>query len=470
MDFLADLNPQQSQAVQATDGPVLVLAGPGSGKTRVLTHRAAYLVRVRHIAPRNIMAVTFTNKAAREMRERLEKLLGAGVSKELTLGTFHAICARFLRREAPHLGLAREFAIYDQDDQLSLVKQALHDLNLDDKRYKPSALQNKISQAKSELVTPELFQPQTYNDEITKRVYERYQTLLRENNALDFDDLLMQMVVLFDQNPTVLLYYQTRYEHLLVDEFQDTNTAQYALIKQLAGTRRNVFCVGDEDQCLPTGTLVQTLQGPKPIEKIRAGNRIVAASGRGASMLADVGHVEGRPYQGELVCITTRQGCSLRATPNHIVFARLGISADVHLVYLMYQANLGYRIGVTVGARSDGVAPELKTGLLVRGNQEQADRVWILRVCPTRDEAHYWEALYAFQYGIPTTVFHISGRRMRMSQESIDRLYHAIDTRERAERLLSDLGRDERYPHYIPKAKLLDCFSYSLRSPTCTKG
>jgi len=250
MDFLADLNPQQRKAAEASDGPVLVLAGPGSGKTRVLTHRVAYLVRVRHVAPRNIMAVTFTNKAAREMRERLEKLLGVGESKELTLGTFHAICARFLRREAPHLGLSREFAIYDDDDQLSLIKQALRDLNLDDKRYKPSALQNKISQAKSELVTPELFQPQTYHDEITRRVYERYQLLLRDNNALDFDDLLMQMVILFDQNPTVLRYYQNRYEHILVDEFQDTNTAQYTLVKQLAGQRRNVFCVGDEDQSI----------------------------------------------------------------------------------------------------------------------------------------------------------------------------------------------------------------------------
>ena len=250
MDFLSDLNPQQRQAVQATDGPVLVLAGPGSGKTRVLTHRVAYLVQVRHIAPRNIVAVTFTNKAAREMRDRLEKLLGVNESKELTLGTFHAICARFLRREAPTLGLSREFAIYDADDQLSLIKQALRDLNLDDKRYKPSVLQDKISQAKSELVTPELFQSQTYHDEITRRVYERYQVLLRENNALDFDDLLMQMVVLFDQNPTVLRHYQNRYEHVLVDEFQDTNTVQYALVKQLAGTRRNVFCVGDEDQSI----------------------------------------------------------------------------------------------------------------------------------------------------------------------------------------------------------------------------
>lgn len=250
MDLLSDLNSRQRQAVEAPDGPVLVLAGPGSGKTRVLAHRVAYLVQARGIAPRIIMAVTFTNKAAHEMRDRLEKLLGVSQAKELTLGTFHAICARFLRREAPHVGLEREFAIYDEDDQLALVKQAVKDLNLDDKKYRPTTLQNKISQAKSELVTPELFQPQTYNDEITLRVYERYQQLLRENNALDFDDLLMQVVILFDQNPTVLRHYQDRYEHILVDEFQDTNTAQYALLRQLASKDRNVFCVGDEDQSI----------------------------------------------------------------------------------------------------------------------------------------------------------------------------------------------------------------------------
>ncbi|HEY4720801.1 MAG TPA: UvrD-helicase domain-containing protein, partial [Anaerolineae bacterium] len=452
MDLFADLNPQQRKAVEASDGPVLVLAGPGSGKTRVLTHRVAYLVQARGIAPRNILAVTFTNKAAREMRDRLEKLLGVNEAKELTLGTFHAICARFLRREAPLVGLSREFAIYDDDDQLALVKRTLQDLNLDDKKYRPTAMQNKISQAKSELVTPDQFQPHTYADEIARRVYERYQQLLRENNALDFDDLLMQMVILFDQNSTVLRHYQNRYEHVLVDEFQDTNTAQYALVRQLAGTRRNVFCVGDEDQCLPTGTLIQTPHGPKSIEKIRAGEQILAASGRGASMFARVSHVESRPHHGEVIRVTTRQGYSFRATPNHVIFARLGISPNVHLVYLMYQANLGYRIGVTVGARSDGAAPEPKTGLLVRGNQEQADRVWILRTCSTRDEAYYWESFYAFEYGIPTTVFFVRGRRMRMSQVAIDRLYQAVDTCEHAERLLADLQMDVRFPHYIPKA------------------
>src|SRR5205085_5517018 len=143
------------------------------------------------------------------------------------------------------------------------------------------------------------------------------------------------------------------------------------------------------------------------------------------------------------------------ATPNHIVFTRLGVNPNVHMVYLMFRAGLGYRIGLTTGARSDGESIELQTGLKVRGNQEQADRMWILRVCSERDEAYYWEHFYAFQYGIPTTVFHVGGRNMRFSQTAINRLYKAIDTKERAERLLADLHMDPHYPHYIPKAKLL---------------
>ncbi len=248
MDLLQGLNPQQRRAVEASDGPVLILAGPGSGKTRVLTHRAAYLIEVRQIDPRHMMAVTFTNKAAREMKDRLGRLLGAGRAAELTLGTFHAICARFLRRDAPHVGLNRDFVIYDADDQESLVKRALQDLNIDDKKHKPSAVLNAISSAKSELIPPEAYAAPTYWHEAVGRVYVRYQELLRANNALDFDDLLMEVVRLFDQNPTVLGYYQNRYWHILVDEFQDTNTAQYALLRQLAARSRNVFVVGDEDQ------------------------------------------------------------------------------------------------------------------------------------------------------------------------------------------------------------------------------
>ena len=455
MDLLQGLNPQQARAVEAPDGPVLVLAGPGSGKTRVLTHRAAYLVEVRKVWPRQILAVTFTNKAAREMRERLAKILGPTRSGELTLGTFHAICARWLRRDAPEIGLSRDFVIFDEDDQQQVVKRVLHELNIDDKKYKPSAVLNAISNAKNELITPDIYQPPTYWHEMVRRVYPRYQELLRQSNALDFDDLLLEVVRLLDARPDILARYQDRYQHILVDEFQDTNTVQYALISRLSAKSHNIFCVGDEDQCLPAGTLIHTPQGAKPIEKVQVGDQVLAASGRGAVMPAPVTHVGSRSHHGEVVRVTTRHGYSFSATPNHIVFARLGISPDVHCVYLMRRFDKGYRVGVTVGARSDGITAELQAGLIVRGNQEKADQVWILRVCPTREEAYYWEAYYAFQYGIPTTVFHVTGRHMRMSQPLIDQLYDSIDTPERAEQLLSDLKLDPRYPHYVPKAKLL---------------
>lgn len=250
MDLLAELNLQQRKAVAASDGPVLVLAGPGSGKTRVLTYRVAWLVRERRVAPRRIMAVTFTNKAAREMRERLEKLLGLAAAGELTLGTFHATCARILRREAEAAGVSRDYTIFDADDQLRLVKQALADLNLDDTRYPPQKVLSAISRAKNELVPPEAYEAASYYDEIVRRVYERYQALLTANDGLDFDDLLMITARLFDQNPAVLAKYQERYCHVLVDEFQDTNQAQYVLLRQLTGWHHNLFCVADEDQSI----------------------------------------------------------------------------------------------------------------------------------------------------------------------------------------------------------------------------
>lgn len=249
MDLLDGLNPQQREAVTAGPGPVLVLAGPGSGKTRVLTHRVAYLVREVGVSPYHILAVTFTNKAAREMRQRLEKLL-AGRVHGLSVGTFHAMCARLLRREAEHLPFSRDFVIYDESDQQALVRQALADLNLDEKRYRPATLLAAISKAKNELVTPEQYTPGSYYGEVVRRVYERYQRLLLDNNALDFDDLLMHLVHLFQSRPDVLAKYQDLYQHILVDEFQDTDPSQYTLLRQLAEKHRNLFVVGDEDQSI----------------------------------------------------------------------------------------------------------------------------------------------------------------------------------------------------------------------------
>jgi DNA helicase-2/ATP-dependent DNA helicase PcrA len=251
MDILAELNPAQREAVEAIEGPVLILAGPGSGKTRVITHRVAYLIRVCGVSPYRIMAVTFTNKAAREMMERLNNLVSSAV-KELTLGTFHAICARFLRRDGKAIGIDSQFVIYDDDDQISLLKRSLQDLALDPNQYAPRAIQSAITAAKSRMLTPAdyLNYSRSYFEEVVQRVYERYQQLLTESSALDFDDLLMKTVHLFRHNPELLERYQSRYLHLQVDEFQDTNLVQYELTKQLAGKYRNICVVGDPDQSI----------------------------------------------------------------------------------------------------------------------------------------------------------------------------------------------------------------------------
>ncbi|MER2599800.1 MAG: UvrD-helicase domain-containing protein [Caldilineales bacterium] len=261
MDILAGLNAQQIAAVTAPDGPVLVLAGPGSGKTRVLTQRIAYLVQQRGVPPYRLMAVTFTNKAAREMRTRTERILGLepetmGGSasrtglRGLTIGTFHSICALLLRREHQATAFGGNFVIYDSDDQQRVVKAVIKQLDLNDKLYRPPALHAYISRCKNELVTPDRIETKTYWEEVAGRVYAGYQALLRQNNALDFDDLLMETALLLRDNAEVRTRYQERYQHLLVDEFQDTNVAQYELIKLLVGSLRNLFCVADEDQSI----------------------------------------------------------------------------------------------------------------------------------------------------------------------------------------------------------------------------
>ena len=249
--ILSGLNPQQRQAVTAGEGPILVLAGPGSGKTRVLTHRIAYIVEVLHVPAWRVLAVTFTNKAAREMNQRVVALLGSsGRLDGLSIGTFHARCAIILRREADYTDRTRDYAIYDTEDQLRVMKQVVAELGLDPKRYNPRSLLYKISAAKNELITADAYQPQEYRQEVVRRAYARYDALLRENNARDFDDLLLHTVQLFSQQPDVLARYQERYHHILVDEFQDTNMAQYTLVRLLAGERRNLFVVGDPDQSI----------------------------------------------------------------------------------------------------------------------------------------------------------------------------------------------------------------------------
>jgi len=453
--ILENLNKKQIEAVQAIDGPVLILAGAGSGKTKALTHRIAYMI-ASGIKPHNILAVTFTNKAAGEMKNRVSALLKTIDQSLHTLpwmGTFHSICMRILRQEIEALGYGKNFLIYDMGDQLSLMKSAMHDLNIDTKKHNPKAMLGKISKLKSELTGPsELAErAQERGEKMLVPIYLGYQKALQKNNALDFDDLITMTVELFQKSPQTLNRYQDTFKYILVDEYQDTNHAQYAFINLLAKKHRNLFVIGDDYQCFIPGTKIQTEKGLKKIEKIEVGDRILSPAGRGKSCLSIVKEVKKFNYSGEIFEIKTKRGHTIKATPNHILFGKL-LPSNFHMTYLMYSNKHGYRIGTTTGIRSSGRKPAL--GLDVRANQERADKMWILKVLPSSSEARFWEAQFAFKYGIPTTIFNSEGKNFHISQEQIDNLYKIIPTTERVKTLMDDHYIFSAYPHHRPQGTI----------------
>ena len=248
--LLEELNPKQKEAVENTDGPCLVIAGAGSGKTKVLTYKIAYLMQEKNVKPWNILAITFTNKAASEMRDRAEALIGSNIN-DLWLGTFHSICVRILRRFIDRLGFDTSFAIFDTSDQKTLVKNCLKELNIDTKMFTEKMVLNEISNAKNEMM-----EPKEYNDEysgdyrksIIGKVYSLYQKRLKENNAIDFDDIINFTIKILMENPDVLDYYCEKFKYILVDEYQDTNKAQFTLVALLASKYGNITVVGDNDQ------------------------------------------------------------------------------------------------------------------------------------------------------------------------------------------------------------------------------
>ena len=252
MDFLDELNPQQKKAVITTEGPLLILAGAGSGKTRVLTHRIAYLIRQKGIHPGSILAITFTNKAAEEMKERVFGLLGQE-NYPVWVSTFHSACVRFLRHDIEKIGYDRNFVIYDSSDQQVVVKDCLRELNINERDFSPKKVLAVIGRAKDNLQSPEEFiaaAEDSFSAEQIGRVYRLYQKKLKTNNALDFDDLILKTVDLFNEHPEVLAFYQNKFRYILVDEYQDTNTPQYRLVHLLSQSHRNISVVGDDDQSI----------------------------------------------------------------------------------------------------------------------------------------------------------------------------------------------------------------------------
>ncbi len=249
-DIIDVLNDKQKEAVLSTEGPCLVIAGAGSGKTKVLTHKIAYLMQEKNVKPWSILAITFTNKAANEMKERVENLVG-DVAKDMWIGTFHSICVRILRRYIDRIGFTSSFIIFDSSDQRTLVKQCLKQLNIDDKMLNDRAVLSEISNAKNEMLEPDAYKLRTNNEirkETIAKVYELYQKRLRENNAIDFDDIINYTIRILSENPDILEYYSNKFEYVLVDEYQDTNKAQFTLVSILAARHGNITVVGDNDQ------------------------------------------------------------------------------------------------------------------------------------------------------------------------------------------------------------------------------
>lgn len=454
MDIFAGLNEAQRAAVEHSDGPLLLLAGAGSGKTKTLTHRIARLVQ-EGTPTSAILAVTFTNKAAKEMRERLANLLDDDASSRSFMpwmGTFHSICVRMLRYDGEHIGVPKNFVILDETDRLGFIKAVMKEQNISEKNYSPRSVAGCISSAKNEGMTATEYgeTAQLPLQKIVANVFPRYEAMKKNAKALDFDDLLLEAVRMLADVPPLLETWQRRFRYILVDEYQDTNKVQYRLIKLLAGETKNVCVVGDDWQCLPPGSLVVTPNGAQKIETLKVGDEIISAAGYGKTARTTVAKLKTFHFDGELVEIKTASGKVLRTTPNHLLFGRFE-KTENYFVYLMYVAEKGYRIGMAKGTRFDGKQDAV--GLRVRANQERAERMWVLKVCKAKAEAHYYEAFFSYSYGIPMTVFRAdSNRNMSLNQGQIDALYRRIDTPERAQRLMKDLAIQFDYPHMLPQA------------------
>ncbi len=470
-EYLSRLNQEQREAVETVDGPLLVLAGAGTGKTRVLTTRFAHILLTGRAAPGQVLAVTFTNKAAREMRERVSAILGRP-AEGLWLGTFHALCARMLRRHAEHVGLTPGFGILDADDQLRLLKQVMEAARIDAKRWAPPALMGAIQRWKDRGLTPERV---TAADDVdfangrSRELYAAYQERLRALNSADFGDLLLHMTEILRTRPDVLTQYHRMFRYILVDEYQDTNLVQYLWLRLLAQAHGNICCVGDDDQCLAAGTAVTMADGAqRPIEDVRAGDEVLACFGQGDFRGARVSEVFARRTSRALVRIRLADGRSLVSTPEHVHFADVlhGEGPQRFFTCLMRRGDQ-YRLGtsrIRAGGRARAVVGDEQ-----RSAQEHADAVWLLDGFETEVEARECEHRLSLRYGVTTLPFdarkggsangllqdqarHDQARhdQARHDQARHERIHADVSGAHGAERLMQDHGLDPDDPHDPP--------------------
>src|SRR4051794_32476061 len=453
--YLADLNPAQREAVLTTEGPLLVIAGAGSGKTRVLTHRVAHLLAAHGVKPNEILAITFTNKAAGEMKERVERAVGP-VARAIWIMTFHSACGRILRREAERLGYRSNFTIYDQSDQLRVVKAALEELERDPKRFVPRGIHSQISNAKNQLIGPDEYASRvaSFYDQTVADVYSLYQRKLFTSNAVDFDDMLMLTVDVLQRFPEAREKWAKSFRYVMVDEYQDTNHAQYVLLQLLASDHQNLMAVGDPDQCLVAGTSVRMADGSdKPIEDVRADDEVLSCYGSANFRPARVTRVH-RSTRRDGIAITTQSGRRIVSTPEHTHFAgfKPGWTPQLHMTYLMWKSGSGFRVGTSrtyTDARQKSLA-----GPSIRLNGEHADAAWVVGVHDGEAEARLAETLLSLHYGLPTLPFvarphgETRGKSVVADQALLDRIFSEVDTARGGRSLLEAEGLSFAYPHF----------------------
>jgi DNA helicase-2/ATP-dependent DNA helicase PcrA len=468
-DLLKNLNPAQKQAVIHDSGPLLIVAGAGTGKTTVLINRLAYLIMEKGVKTDEILLMTFTDKATGEMVERADKILPYGYV-DLWINTFHGFCERILRDHALDIGLSPEFKLLNTTEQWILFKNNLDKFNLD--YYKPLGNPNKfiheilrhISRLKDENISPadylqyaegleqnldralsgakvgkkkakkNIDEPEEISELEVKRLNELanafhiYNQLLLDNNFLDFGDLINYTLKLFKERPNILQIYQDKFKYVMVDEFQDTNFAQYELVKLLVAGRGNLVVVGDDDQCLPGDSLITMKSGRKRIDKIKVGQEVATAVGRGYLSYQKVNFIHKNKKTCRLVTFTTINGHKIKVTNNHKLFSYLPNKSDkkFYYVYLMNKLEVGWRLGITAD-----IATRLRL-------EVTADRILAVRSFATEIEARYYETLWSLRYGIPTVCFHERSRIID-KQEWSNRLYKELDVAKGVVKMAQDL-------------------------------
>ncbi|MDP2586734.1 MAG: UvrD-helicase domain-containing protein [Candidatus Komeilibacteria bacterium] len=462
MTYEDKLNPEQKRAVEHDGGPLLIVAGAGTGKTTVITERINFLITKKNLAPNQILALTFTEKAAAEMEERVDKALPYGYT-DLWISTFHAFSERILHEHGLDIGLTTEFKLLNQTEAWLLVRNNLDKFELD--YYRPLGNPNKFihallkhfSKAKDELVKPSdyLAYAESYrldNDlrkdeeaametrrlEEIANAYHVYQQLLLDNNYLDFGDLINYCYELFLKRPQILKKYQDQFKYVLVDEFQDTNYAQYQLIKLLAQPRNNITVVGDDDQCLPAMTRIATPVGDRVIKNFKVGDEILTAVGKGHIGISTVSRVFKNTKKVIVLTITTKKGFKVKVTDNHKMFCRVPSSVSVNnnyvYVYLMWRQDIGWRLGIT---------KNLAWRLAL---ERSADKIIGIKACGSETEARFYEALFSLKYSIPTYCFK-QRKGLSFDEDILRSLYSQLSVEESAKRLAIDLNIDLKSSH-----------------------